>query len=116
MTEFVEYLQEVFEEFGPVQARRMFGGHGLFRDGLMFGLVADDTLYLKADEATAVHFQDRDLERFEYGRAGKRVKLSYYQAPEEIFDDRSEAAEWARRAFDAALRAGRKPTGKTRRG
>lgn len=41
MNEFVEYLKEVFREFGPVSARRMFGGHGIFFDGLMIGLVAD---------------------------------------------------------------------------
>lgn len=112
MSEFVAYLKEVFEEFGPVQTRRMFGGHGLFYDGLMFGLVADDTLYLKGDDATAPHFESRGLSRFEYSRAGRAVYLSYYMAPEEIFDNPGEAAKWARRAFEAALRAKKKPAGK----
>lgn len=112
MSEFVEYLKEVFERFGPVQPKRMFGGHGLFHDGLMFGLIAADTLYLKADDATATHFQDRGLPRFEYEKAGRKVKLSYYLAPEDIFDDPEEAAIWARRAFEAALRADRKPARK----
>lgn len=109
MSEFVDYLKEVFEAFGPVQARRMFGGHGLFHDGLMFGLVADDTLYLKGDEVTASRFEEKGLLRFEYAKANKTVKLSYYMAPEEIFDDPGEAAVWARHAFEAALRAHRKP-------
>ena len=115
MTEFVEHLHEVFGEFGSIQVRRMFGGHGLFRHGLMFGLVAEDTVYLKADESSAVHFEEKGLEQFEYGRSGKRVKLSYFQAPDEIFDDPSEAAAWAGRAFDAAVRADRKPKRKSAR-
>lgn len=115
MSEFVEYLKEVFERFGLVQAKRMFGGHGLFHDGLMFGLVADDTLYLKADDATATHFQDRGLPRFEYQKADRKVKMSYYLAPEDIFDDPEVAATWARRAFEAALRANQKPAGKRKR-
>lgn len=49
MSEFAENLKEVFVLFGPVQLRRMFGGHGVFHEGLMFALVADDVLYQKAD-------------------------------------------------------------------
>ena len=112
MSEFVAFLQEVFEEFGPVQSKKMFGGYGLFRDGLMFGLVADDTLYLKADEANAAQFESRDLDQFEYGKGDKQVKMSYYLAPEDIFDDRELAAEWAARSYEAALRGKNKSSGK----
>ena len=52
MDEFVNYLHEVFKAFGPIHTRRMFGGHGVFHEGLMFGLVADGVLYLKADTET----------------------------------------------------------------
>jgi len=48
VSEFVVYLKEVFEQLGPIRARKMFGGYGIYHDGVMFGLVADDTLYLKA--------------------------------------------------------------------
>ncbi len=57
MSEFVDYLKEVFEQFGQIRARKMFGGYGIYHDGVMFGLVADDTLYLKADENTAPYFK-----------------------------------------------------------
>jgi DNA transformation protein len=105
VSEFVEYLKEVFEQFGSVQARRMFGGYGIYHDSIMFGLVADDTLYLKADDVTAEHFTSRSLEQFEYDKGNKVVKMSYYLAPDEIFDDPEEATIWARRAFEAASRA-----------
>ncbi|MCY4468764.1 MAG: TfoX/Sxy family protein [Thiotrichales bacterium] len=107
MSEFVDHLAELFEEFGPVAVRRMFGGHGIFRDGVMFGLVVDDALYLKADEHNRALFESSGLPRFEYTRKGKRVSLSYCLAPSEALDDPGTLAEWARPAFDAALRAKR---------
>ncbi len=105
MSEFVEYLKEVFEEFGPVQARKMFGGYGIYHDGVMFGLVADDTLYLKADETTAPYFRTKGLGQFEYGKGKKKVKMSYYLAPEEILENPAEAKLWAERAYRVAMHA-----------
>ncbi len=64
MSEYVEFLKEVFSEFGAIQPRRMFGGYGIFHKGLMFGLVADETLYLKADAIIAEYFTGRGLEQF----------------------------------------------------
>ena len=105
MSEFVDYLHEVFAQFGQIHTRRMFGGYGIYHDGVMFALVADDTLYLKADEGTVEHFESRGLGRFGYEKGGKLVYLSYHLAPEEILDDPEAAALWARRAWEAALRA-----------
>lgn len=104
MNNFVNYLHEVFEPLGSIQSRKMFGGYGLYHNGLMFALVADDTLYLKVDKINLDDFLARGLEPFEYGKAGKVVKMSYYLAPEEIFDDPDEAILWAQRAYAAAVR------------
>ena len=78
MSEFVEYLKELFQEFGPVNARRMFGGHGIFFDGLMIGLVADDRLYLKVDAQSVTKFTERSLPQFQYPKGDKVVGMSYY--------------------------------------
>jgi DNA transformation protein len=83
----------------------MFGGYGVYRDGVMFGLVSDETLYLKADAENAGYFQKQGLSQFEYHRKGKVTKLSYYQAPGAVMDDCTDAARWAHRSFEAALRA-----------
>jgi DNA transformation protein len=83
----------------------MFGGYGIYHDGLMFALVYDDTLYLKADVACARYFEERGLPRFAYEKAGKVMTPSYYRAPDELPDDRELAAEWARRSFEVARRA-----------
>lgn len=104
MSEFVDYLKEVFEQFGEIRARKMFGGYGIYHDGVMFGLVADDTLYLKADDTTAGYFEARGLGQFEYDKGDKVVKMSYYLAPEEIYDDPDEAVVWAKRAYEVAFR------------
>ena len=108
MSEFVENLNEVFTRFGPIRAKRMFGGHGIYHSGLMFGLVADDVLYLKADKQSADRFIQQGLQSFGYDKGGKRVQMSYYMAPEEIYDDPDIAKEWAELAFEAALRGKRR--------
>jgi DNA transformation protein len=105
MSDFVHYLNEVFKPFGPIRARRMFGGYGIYHQDLMFGLVADDVLYLKADAELASEFEAKGLAQFTYVKQGKPMKMSYWQAPEEIFEDPNEADRWAQQAYAAALRA-----------
>lgn len=105
MDEFAEYMLDVFRLYGRITLRRMFSGYGLFREGMMFGLVYDETLYLKADAENAIDFQKLNLRQFEYARQGRLIALSYYQAPDVVLEDQSEAAIWARRSFAAALRA-----------
>lgn len=114
MTEFTTHLNDVFEHFGPIRAKRMFGGYGVYHNDLMFALVADDVLYLKADAESAAFFEQVGLTRFEYVKNGKAMRMSYYRAPEEIFDDPDLAKVWAIRAYDAALRS-RKPVTKSRK-
>ncbi len=109
MSEFADHVAEILHEFGGVQIRRMFGGQGLFRDGLMFALIADDVLYLKADARTVARFEAQGLEPFAYTRGGKRAQLSYYRAPDAFFEDAVLAREWAAQAFEVALRAHSQP-------
>lgn len=104
MSAFADSLHDVFAALGPVQIRRMFGGYGVFHDGLMCALVIRDTLYLKCDAQTQPHFEAQGLEPFTYKRQGKRLPMSYRLAPETVFEDRADAALWSRRAFEAALR------------
>ena len=62
MSEFVEHILEVLEPCGTIRAKRMFGGYGLYRDELFFGLVADDVLYLKTDDQSVAIFLDRRID------------------------------------------------------
>lgn len=103
--EFAPYMLDVFRLFGRITLRRMFSGYGIFHDGLMFGLLSQGILYLKADARNAGDFQKHGLKQFEYVRQGKPIGLSYYQAPDTVLEDQHEAAQWAHRSFEAALRA-----------
>ncbi|WP_461482332.1 TfoX/Sxy family protein [Porticoccus sp.] len=106
--QFVAYLVDLLQVIGPARAKRMFGGHGIFLDGLMFALVVDGTLYLKADAKTQEHFLQRGLEVFSYIRQNKPCQLCYYQAPEETLDDPDEMRSWANKAYACAVRAASK--------
>lgn len=103
--EFAAHIVDLMQSLGPVSARRMFGGHGIFLDGLMFALIADGTLYLKADPQSRDRFLSSGLEPFTYSKKGKPISLSYYQAPAETLEDREQMKEWANLAFGCALKA-----------
>ena len=105
MSDFIEFLHEVFAGFGDISTRRMFGAHGIYRDGLMFGLYAQGRLYLKTDAHNRAQFTDQGCQAFGFVQRGKQVQLSYWSAPDVILDDRELAAAWAQSAYDAALRA-----------
>lgn len=111
MSGFIEQLQDVFLKFGAITTRPMFGGHGVYHQDVMFGLVAESTLYLKTDSGNVQHFDDLGLGPFEYvGKDGRMVRMSYHRAPDDIFENPVKAALWARRSFEAAQRAhARKP-------
>lgn len=106
--EFVSYVVDLMQSIGPVRAKGMFGGHGIFLEGLMFGLIADSVLYLKVDKETEIDFKIRGLEAFTYNKKGKEFKMSYYQAPEEALEDDEEMNSWATKAYGAALKAASK--------
>jgi DNA transformation protein len=104
MSDFIPFVQELLEDWAPVSARRMFGGHGLYHEGLMFAIIMDQRLYLKADEVNRPEFEALGLAPFTYAMKGRDVALSYWAAPDAIFDEPSVAVRWARSAWDAALR------------
>ncbi|SRR5581483_7831597 len=101
--DYVAHILDLLSGWGGVSARRMFSGVGLFRGGLMFGLIVRDVLYLKADDRNRPEFEAAGLRPFSYSRPGRTVELPYWEAPPELFDDAEEMLRWARRSFDAAL-------------
>lgn len=106
--EFLAFLQDQFERFGPVANRRMFGGTGLFRDGFMFGIVVRDALYLKTDERSQTDFEAAGMGPFEYMRRGKTVSLGYHEVPADVLEDADLLAEWAMTALRIAMTTKRK--------
>lgn len=103
--EFVEYVVELLSSSGPVTARRMFGGHGIYRDGRMFALIAKDILFLKCDDQTRPTFEAAGSEPFMYEAKGRpRMATSYWRMPDEAMESPALAAPWAKLAYEAALR------------
>ena len=115
-----EFIRDLFSEFGPVTIRRMFSGAGIFRDGLMLGLIVRDVIYLKADESSIADFEHEGCGPFTYTRGKtssqpKQHALPYWRLPERLYDDPEELAEWARRAFAIAQHKKSAPRKKTKR-
>ena len=101
-----DFIRDLFADFGPVQVRRMFGGAGVYADGVMFALVARDVLYLKTSPDETTHFSAEGCGPFQYeSKSGKRTITSFWRVPDRLYDDSGELAAWARRAL-AAARAG----------
>jgi DNA transformation protein len=104
-----DFIADLLAPFGPVTIRRMFSGAGIFRDGLMFGLIVRDVIYLKADETSTSDFEREGCGPFTYTRgkasgSPRQHALPYWRLPERLYDDPEELAEWARRAFAIAER------------
>lgn len=100
----LDHIHDLFSAFALITTRAMFGGHGVYRDGLILGIVIDDALYLKVDEVTRAIFEAAGCAPFMYQAKGKPMPMSYWNVPDEALDSPQEFRPWAQRAWDAALR------------
>ena len=113
---FVERVVNLLLPLGPVQPRRMFGGWGLFLDGVMFALIARDRLHLKADRETKDRFAAAGSRPFSYQGRSRPVEMSYWLAPDGSLAAPEALLPWAHLAVEAATRnQARKPRRKGRR-
>jgi len=107
LAENAEHISELFSAYGPVTVRRMFGGAGIFADGLMIALAVDGVIFLKADDRSIPQFEREGLRPFSYDtKDGTRTLTSYWRMPERLYDEPDELAVWAQRAMESARRAG----------
>jgi DNA transformation protein len=98
-----EYVADQLAALGEVVIKRMFGGAGLYFQNLMFGLIDDDTVYLRVDDATRPDFLKRDMPALRpVRRDPSKVSENYYQLPGEVLEDSEELVIWAKRAIRAA--------------
>lgn len=106
--DYVAHIVDLLQVIGPVESKSMFGGFGVFLEGLMFGLVADNELYLKVDANNIQDYEDLGLQPFSFNRNGKEFKMAYYQAPEESLDDGELMSVWAAKSYGVAMGAAAK--------
>lgn len=106
---FAEFLREQLAPIGHITTRRMFGKTGLFCNGLMLGMVTDNMLYLRVDDGNRVAFKEAEVAApLSYRKQGSTIELSFWRAPERLFDEPDELVTWARMALDAARRVAAK--------
>ena len=115
-----EFIRDLFSQFRPVTVKRMFGGAGVYCEGLMFGLVFDGAIFLKVDETSIPDFEREGSRPFVYTRAKSpdrvgRHSLSYWRLPERLYDDPDELAVWAGRALAISQRKKAASRARTRR-
>jgi DNA transformation protein len=106
---FAEFLQEQLAPLGRVTVRRMFGKSGVFCDGVMLGMVTENTLYVRVDDQNREIF--REAEAFpplNYAKKGSTIDLSFWRVPERLFDEPEEFVAWAQAALAAARRVAAK--------
>ncbi|MGE0653798.1 MAG: TfoX/Sxy family protein [Alphaproteobacteria bacterium] len=110
--DFVAHVLEMMRPTASATARAMFGGHGVYADGRIVGIVVDDELYLKTDATTLPAFTALRLEPFRYSKADRgAVTMSYHRAPDEALESPEAMREWLRGALGAALRGAATKTG-----
>ena len=110
--DFGEWVREHFDALGPLEIKRMFGAASVYANGLIFALLDDGVVWLKADEVNAPLLQAAGARQFTYPmKDGAMMAMAYWSLPESAVDDPDEAVDWARRSIDAALRkaADKKP-------
>lgn len=103
-SEFQDYVLEVLEPFGHVQAKRMFGGAGLYLDGTIFAILSADTLFFKVDDQNRPDFEAEDMPPFNPSKNGKRPIRSYFECPPRLLEDTDDLCDWARKSWDAGRR------------
>ena len=95
---FKDFVLDQLQELDEVEARRMFGGYGLYRDETFFGIIHKGKLYFKIDESTVDEYRKRNMEAFRPN--AKQTLKSYYQVPVEVIEDSDQLCEWARKAIN----------------
>ncbi|MFT5776028.1 TfoX/Sxy family protein [Hyphomonas sp.] len=113
---FHDFVTDLFAPMGDVRIKRMFGGAGVYAQGMMFALLAEDVIYLKTDAAlrSALEFEGGEAFVWERPSDGKRMEMGYVGLPSAAMDDADDASAWGRRALSVALAAKKpKPAKKT---
>jgi DNA transformation protein len=103
--DFRDYVLDLLRPLGGVSARAMFGGFGLYRDGVIFALISDDTLYLKADAGLGREFQALDMSQFRPRSRGKPLPMPYYEVPPDLLEDAEALRHLARRSLATSNQA-----------
>jgi DNA transformation protein and related proteins len=108
-SDYLNYVLEQLAGLGGVSARRMFGGVGLYCEELFFGLIDNDTLYLRVNDDNRADYTAYGMGQFRPYADRPEVSMTYYETPAEILEDPAQLVVWAQRSVAAALAAAKRP-------
>lgn len=116
-SEYCQYILDILAPVGGITAKAMFGGYGLYKDGIIFGIMADEMLYFKVDDRNRPRYEACGSEPFSYQtKDEKKVVMSYWQVPLDILEDAEQLAEWVVASVAVSKLAGAKKKKKARSG
>jgi DNA transformation protein len=102
--DYKSYVEEQFSSFGPVIFKKMFGGYGIFKDEVMFGMISPGDIFrMRADESNVNDYLDEGMKQFP-SHGGKKG-MPYWDVPVHVLEDQNGLKIWAKKAVEAALRA-----------
>ncbi len=99
--EFLNFVMERLSPIGDIRGRAMFGGHGIFHEGLMFALISEDVLYFKVSDSNRDRYEKAGSKPFPHG-------ISYWEVPTEVLEDNAKLYEWANISITIAHEAAKK--------
>jgi DNA transformation protein len=100
---YFEYVLEQLASLPALRPNRMFGGIGLYSDGIFFGLIDDDTLFFKTNESNIAAYRERNMPRFMPFPDRPEAVLGYHQVPADVIEDAETLVAWARQSIQVQL-------------
>lgn len=98
--EFQQYiLKDVLNDVEGISSRKMFGGCGLYKHGVIFGMIINDTLYFKVDDSNKIQYEKHNSKPFTYSHHGKTISMSYWEVPADVIDNKQTLAEWIEQSY-----------------
>jgi DNA transformation protein and related proteins len=115
-SELLDHLTDQLTPLGDARGRPMFGGYGVYLDGLIIGLIAFDTFYLKVDDQNRPDFEAAGSSPFSYDtKCGTNTITAYWEVPADVLDDSDQLRAWAVKALAVSRRAGAKTARKRKK-
>jgi DNA transformation protein len=102
---FCETVLQHLNQVAPVTARAMFGGYGIYTEGVIFALIADGVLYFKVDDSNRDDYLNAGMRPFTYEGKGKPIEMSYCQLPDAVWQDLATLAVWVEKSAAVSRRA-----------
>ena len=99
--EYIDFVIDLLSPLGEIRVKRMFGGAGLYADGLFFAIIENDTLRFKVDDTNLADFEEAGMGPFKPYK-DKKETMKYYEVPIEVLEDDASLKEWGLKAIGVA--------------